>query len=246
MSSTTNRNANTNNAIRIQRVVLIRHGVAQHNLLDPLTGQRPNLRDPKLLDPPLVYQGKQQVLEAGERLATWYRTTQLGETPELIIMSPLTRCLQTSVLAFLPGSGYTCDRGVEPKFYCTELVREAFGMHHPDKRRDRSTLQKYWPSIHMDPNMTESDTAWRPDKRESMTELQHRIAAFWEFLVKRPEENIVVVTHGVWMEACMHQYCPAALDHGQRRVYNCDMFAMDCQSTLDGKFLGLTNARQIQ
>lgn len=122
-------------------MVFVRHGVARHNLLDPVTGNRPNLENPRLLDPPLVYQGKQQALDAGERLRVWWRTFQLGKNVELVVTSPLTRCIQTATLAFLPGDFYTSDQGMEPSFLCTELCREAFGMHYPDKRRELSVLR---------------------------------------------------------------------------------------------------------
>jgi len=47
------------------------------------------------------------------------------------------------MLALLPGDTYTnlTSKKGEPKIYCTELVREAFGQHYPDKRRDKSVLQ---------------------------------------------------------------------------------------------------------
>jgi len=96
----------------------------------------------------------------------------------------------------------------------------------------------------MDPEMEESDNAWRPDSRENMSELTHRISLFLQMLVQHPEGNIVVFTHGVFIEVCIHQYCPQALDNGRKRVYNCDMFAMDCVSR-DGTFLRLDNAHQI-
>ncbi len=128
---------------RIQKVAFVRHGIARHNLWDPVTQQPPRLDDPDLLDPPLVYQGKLQALEAGERMKTWWRTTQLGEEIDLIITSPLTRCIQTTFLGFLPGDAYTNEnsREGEPEVYCTELIREAFGMHYPDKRRSKALLQ---------------------------------------------------------------------------------------------------------
>jgi broad specificity phosphatase PhoE len=126
---------------RVQKVVFVRHGVARHNLVDPATGSHPNLEDPHLLDPPLVYEGKKQALDAGERLRVWWRATQPGENVELVVTSPLSRCIQTATLAFLPGDGYTSDQGTEPSFLCTELCREAFGMHYPDKRRETSLLR---------------------------------------------------------------------------------------------------------
>jgi broad specificity phosphatase PhoE len=267
MSSTSSKRnpSNCNNTTvtttrRIQKVVLIRHGVAQHNIL--VHGQRPNLHDPQLLDPPLTYEGKQQALEVGERLSIWYRTTtlqQLGkEYPQLVLVSPLTRCLQTAMLAFLPGhpSQYSSNNK-QPQWLATDLCREAYGIHYPDRRRNVSVLKQHWPIVEWGHNndeknnsfmMTETDMAWQPDTRETVPEVLHRIAQFWDFVVQRPEEHIVVVTHGVWMETCLHQYCPVALDHGQRRVYNGNMFALDCVSQSQGndvKFLRLENARQI-
>jgi bisphosphoglycerate-dependent phosphoglycerate mutase len=126
---------------RVQKVVFVRHGVARHNLLDPETGTSQNLLDSHLLDPPLVYRGKQQALDAGERLRLWWRTTQLGANIELVVTSPLTRCIQTATLAFLPGDCYTSDQWTEPTFICSELCREAFGKHYPDKRRETSVLR---------------------------------------------------------------------------------------------------------
>ena len=125
---------------KIQTIVFVRHGIARHNLIDPRTGQLPNLKDPTLLDPPLVRDGRLQASDAGERLHVWWHTTQLGERVELVITSPLTRCLQTATLAFLPGLYYT-NGWNEPSFYCTEIVREAYGKHFPDRRRNKSLLQ---------------------------------------------------------------------------------------------------------
>ena len=128
---------------KIQKVAFIRHGVASHNLPDPRTGKRPWLEDPSLWDPALVLSGKEQALRAGENLKTWWTTTQLGEKIEIVVTSPLTRCIQTTMLAFLPGDVYTNSdaRIGEPKILCSELVREAFGMHYPDKRRSKSLLE---------------------------------------------------------------------------------------------------------
>lgn len=124
---------------RIQNVAFVRHGVAKHNILDD-SGRRPDVRLIEYWDPPLLHHGKRQALEAGERLKTWWRTMLQGEQVELIVTSPLTRCLQTALLAFVPGDCYT-NHDSEPKFFCTELVREAIGEHYSDKRRARSLLQ---------------------------------------------------------------------------------------------------------
>jgi hypothetical protein len=122
---------------RTQTVVFMRHAVARHNLPDPHTGRPPDLHSPALLDPPLVTRGKAAALEAGVRIRTWWHMTQYGEPIELIVTSPLTRCIQTSVCAFLPGDSYE----YHTPMICFEDVREAFGSHYPDRRREKSVLQ---------------------------------------------------------------------------------------------------------
>jgi broad specificity phosphatase PhoE len=128
----------TTSRVKTQTVVFVRHGIAQHNIIQP-DGTKPDLRDPNLFDPPLVRDGKFQALDAGERLRMWWKMTQGGKQIELAIASPLTRCLQTASLAFLPGDEY-CKSGKEPTIVCLEQIREAFGMHFPDRRRRKSLL----------------------------------------------------------------------------------------------------------
>jgi broad specificity phosphatase PhoE len=96
------------------------------------------LTDKNLLDPPLVRDGKFQAIEMGDRLKTWWSANQTGQI-ELVISSPLTRCLQTATLAFLPGDRYANEIN-EPRMTCVESIREAYGMHYPDQRRKKSFL----------------------------------------------------------------------------------------------------------
>jgi broad specificity phosphatase PhoE len=93
--------------------------------------------------------------------------------------------------------------------------------------------------------MTERDEAWSATHRESMDELGARVTNFLQTLAQRSETNILVVSHGVFIEVCLNRFCPAALGHGSRRVYNCDMFAGECVS-IQGRFLRLQHFRQIR
>jgi broad specificity phosphatase PhoE len=92
--------------------------------------------------------------------------------------------------------------------------------------------------------MAEIDEAWSPVRRETLIDIQHRINVFLQELSERPERNIVVVSHGVWIECCLHAQCPEALDHGKRRVHNCNIFVGECVSR-DGKFVRLQNVHPI-
>ena len=125
-------------------------------------------------------------------------------------------------------------------------------MHYPDKRRRLSLLKKYWPIFQFPQDMTEYDDAWRPDQREMIEDVQARVSKFLEFIVSRSESFIVIVSHGVFIETLLNTYCPQALQYGQQRVYNCDMYCVDCISSRDntnnsgrGLFIELQNPHKV-
>ena len=199
---------------RYQTVVFVRHAVAKHNF------RGANLEDPSLFDPPLISSGKVSSLQAGESIRVWWKTTQGGEKIDLVLTSPLSRCLQTAALAFMPGDDYEAYT----PFLCFENLREATGLHYPDQRRSKSVLMKHWPMVQFEDRMSECDNLWSEHNREDFRSLQSRITEFVKDLSRMKEENIVVVTHGVWIETLIRMYCPQVLSGG-RRVYNLNAFA---------------------
>lgn len=74
---------------------------------------------------------------AGYNIRAWQKSELNGQSFELLVTSPLTRCIQTTVLAFLPGENYETPQS---NIVCIEDVREAYGMYYPDKRREKSLL----------------------------------------------------------------------------------------------------------
>jgi broad specificity phosphatase PhoE len=98
--------------------------------------------------------------------------------------------------------------------------------------------------VHFDPDMTERDERWKPDKRETWDDVGRRIDHFLAWLVRRSEENVVVVSHGVWIEYLFRLKDPQVLQNGERRVCNLDAFACQCISR-DGRFVRLQNGGQI-
>lgn len=116
-------------------------------------------------------------------------------------------------------------------------------MHYPDRRRKKSVLQNYWPGLELDPGMTEEDEAWSPTSRESVIQLQQRISLFLDYIAKLPQTNIVVITHGVFIEVLLESNCPEAIPNGQR-VDNCDTIIGDCLSE-NGIYKGLQGMRLL-
>ena len=87
-------------------IYLIRHGVARHNVRGP-HGEKPNLLDPSYTDPELIRQGEIQASVLGEQMRTRGLTiddnsmkiednNDTSKPIELVVCSPLTRCLQTA------------------------------------------------------------------------------------------------------------------------------------------------------
>ncbi|KAL3801642.1 hypothetical protein HJC23_013147 [Cyclotella cryptica] len=253
-------------------VYLIRHGVAKHNICNPETGERPDIaNDVTLTDPPLVRQGVWQAQVLGENLRRRGIAAEKGfdqtmdvescdgaATVELVVCSPLTRCLQTASYVF-PGhftrhrnhdtsacsnhsnnhksesisNEYTIIRSRKTpltilngdcRVFCHEDVREAFGMHYPDKRSPLSHLKATFPNVTFHPCMTEHDTAWSPHTRETYHDVIHRVRNFFQWLSHQPHNCIAIVTHGVWMECALMEYCPEVLEGGKKRVYNCEVY----------------------
>jgi len=225
-----------------------KQAVAVHNVPDARTKQYPDLFDPRFTDPPLIPHGTNQASQVALKIQQYLAAMNGGRTDvELVICSPLRRCLQTASLAFPPqqktsGAAATTSPPVmpaepsdpgkrRPRMLLNELVREACGSHYPDKRRDRCDIAAEFPWVQL-PEDFAVDPYWRPDARESQAHLTGRIVAFFQWLASNVREELVgIVSHGVWIETCLMHFCPEVLENGKKRVYNCDSFKADCVST---------------
>lgn len=218
---------------------IIRHGVASHNIpmVDP-NGHyiRPNLSDTRFFDAPLVAQGKRESHQAGVYLKRILLNTKLDG----IICSPLTRCLQTA-------HEIASEIGFKGTWQVREELREAFGIYQSDRRRTKSELESIWRNVNFD--MTEEDECWRPNRRETLNDIDERIDYFLFWLSKNQKQffgcpegspsNLLIVSHGVWMECLFRKYFPSVLEGG-KRVYNCDIYRVDVTGFWSGTNENLT------
>jgi broad specificity phosphatase PhoE len=120
---------------RTQTIIFVRHGVALHNLR--VGNIAPDLTNPYFLDPSLVPYGVQQAADAGEKIRRWLEQRHGRDRVDLALTSPLTRCFQ-STFAILKMSREATE--CETKIVCCEDLREAYGLHYPDRRRSKSHL----------------------------------------------------------------------------------------------------------
>ena len=87
-----------------------------------------------------------------------------------------------------------------------------------------SQLKSKFPTVTYHPSLTEHDNDWQPNTRETRQDVSRRIHTFFRWLLQQPHNNIAIVTHGVWAECALLNYCPKVLQHGEKRVYNCDVY----------------------
>lgn len=187
---------------------LLRHAVAVHNQPEAAA----KLPQEALFDPGLTAQGFAQ--------AEALRPLVQGLGPQLVVSSPLTRALQTTIAVMDDGAGKDGDGSgsssrpppqetgagarATPPIVAVEAVREAYGQFLPDKRRTRAELMAaFSPPVDMS-GLPEGDTLWT-GRRETLDSVLCRARTFvWE-LLRRPERRVLVVSHGVFIQCVLQE-----------------------------------------
>jgi broad specificity phosphatase PhoE len=190
-----------------------RHAQGTHNEIYQQwtikTGKQLNLNEtdptknplllPYVIDAPLTPKGRSQCMEQ--------RTVARAlEGVELIVMSPLIRCLQTAHITFedyLPNN----KRTSKVKWIAHEGIREELGLLLCNKCRPLSETQKLFPNVDFThapfgKNDDQYDDMWEDhaqkhtNTRESIEDMSHRCYDFLvNFVRQRHEREIVVVAH---------------------------------------------------
>lgn len=175
-----------------------RHGQGYHNLLGdvwreldkPINMDSLNVEEnpfvrPEILDAPLTETGRQQCIQQREVASSL--------SPELVVVSPLQRAIQTALLSF-------ADHKDTVPWMAHEGCREELGLLICNKRRPLSDIQQEHPHIDFSLMEHEEDVLFLHDARET---IQAKCERAYEFLVEyirnRPEKEIAVVGHSAWL-----------------------------------------------
>ncbi|EPS67174.1 hypothetical protein M569_07602, partial [Genlisea aurea] len=149
-----------------------------------------------------------------DNLRKYVHSSGIYDKVELVVVSPLLRTMQTAVGVF-GGDGYVNGADVpalmvenswsndhpaisslnSPPFVAMELCREHLGQHWCDKRRSISEYKPIFPAIDFSLIESDDDVLWKHDIREKNEELAARGLKFFDWLSKRKEKEIAVVTH---------------------------------------------------
>jgi broad specificity phosphatase PhoE len=199
-----------NNSQDVKIIHFQRHGQGYHNLLGdvwrelqvPIDMDFRNVREnpflrAEILDSPLTETGRQQCVAQ--------RAEASLLQPQLVVVSPLQRAIQTALLSF------SHHRNDAIPWMAHEGCREELGLLVCNKRRALSEIQQDFPHIDFSFVDSEDDTLFHDDRRETSVEKSERVYSFLvEYIRNRPETEIAVVTHSAWL----FNMCNAVMDCG--------------------------------
>jgi len=194
----------------------IRHGQGFHNV----AGEQDfnSYRSEEFLDAHLTEVGWKQALGLREALRG------AGAAPDLVVVSPLTRTLETAAgclggAALGGGAGAAgalmlAQAGEEGRrtacpgflpgaapFLAHEYCREGHGRHPCDRRSPLRVVRPRFPGVAEWAVETDEDTWFDPAVRESPEHLVRRATAFLAWLRARGEAHIAVVSHAEFLGA---------------------------------------------
>ncbi|KIW68923.1 hypothetical protein PV04_04835 [Phialophora macrospora] len=120
--------------------------------------------------------------------------------PDVYLVSPLDRTLETAQLSF---EGVGPPEATTMMMMVMEKAREGTGIHTCDRRGTVSSIRARYPSYNVDadPFLTEADEFWTPDRREPAAALDKRLRGFFDDLMSNPEilgagkESVSVTSH---------------------------------------------------
>ncbi|KAG0558496.1 hypothetical protein M758_10G030500 [Ceratodon purpureus] len=201
---------------RCKIIHLVRHGQATHNKARIESPNDSVYESELYFDAPLTDLGWTQAQLVHEHIAN---TNSIK--PQLVVTSPLSRCIQTAIGVF--GSGNSLRPSESkfnalmldnvagtrpaisaegcPRFVAVEYCRECMGQHPCDRRRSISELMEQYPAVDFSDIVNDEDVHWKAETRERDEEVRYRAAAFATWLCNQTEQRIAVVAHSGFLWA---------------------------------------------
>lgn len=185
-----------------KNLYLIRHGHSLHNELFNKIGVEA-FRSALTIDSPLTNEGHLQSIELGN---TWQKKNEI----ELILISPLTRTLETAMNIF----GDTNIPMISQEF----LREYPIGEDTCNKRSSLGPLKYKYPKIEFNLDC-DIDTLWT-NKRETIDELEQRLDKMIQYLKERKEKNIAIVGHSSFFGQFKDNHIPYK-ENGDEELKHC-------------------------
>mmetsp|Transcript_17600 Transcript_17600/g.38520 ORF Transcript_17600/g.38520 Transcript_17600/m.38520 type:complete len:354 (-) Transcript_17600:36-1097(-) len=174
-------------------VYLVRHGEGIHNVAERELGserwETVEALSDKYFDAPLNNVGIDQCVDLNKAVVN---AMQDGMKVDVIIVSPLTRAIETAKY------GFASIWGKVPVF-AVEMARERFGKNKCDKRKPITQLKSEFPEVNFDLFMESEQDSWFTTKREDDEAISKRIAYFYNWLIQSQWKNVAIIGHSSYM-----------------------------------------------
>lgn len=180
-----------------------------------------------LYDARLTGKGKRQARKLREMLSNRPSGGRPFTAFDLVIVSPLTRALETAREIFSETPGiYGGDVISPPRMVVSEDCRERHGRDVCDGRRSISELHSEFPMFDFT-ELSQNEDLLHRDERESGIEVRERAIRLLESISARPERCVAVVSHQEFLRHLfgnfgdtLHEADRSAL---QRKAKNCEL-----------------------
>mmetsp|Transcript_23086 Transcript_23086/g.33912 ORF Transcript_23086/g.33912 Transcript_23086/m.33912 type:complete len:550 (-) Transcript_23086:970-2619(-) len=229
-------------AHRTTKVHFIVHAEGHHNVAARnsgcngclLRGNAPAIDHP-LYDASLTSTGVKQAEILRNVLATRPSGSRSFTAFDLVVVSPLTRALETAQLIFGRDPGLAPIGSPEraaglpiraPQLLVREECRERYGHFVCNGRQPVSQLEENFPAFDFSEVLDENDVL-HGDEIESASHCRDRAARFLEWLSCRPEGCVAVVTHGSFLRHLFGQFGDELQEEDReslhREAHNCEL-----------------------
>mmetsp|Transcript_39349 Transcript_39349/g.87968 ORF Transcript_39349/g.87968 Transcript_39349/m.87968 type:complete len:305 (+) Transcript_39349:141-1055(+) len=229
-------------AERTKKIHFIRHAEGFHNVETTIKGTNkclerkegdPPANEHPLYDARLTEKGINQAKALKEHLAHRPSGGRSFTAFDLVVVSPLTRTLETAQHIFGPARkpglpAFLCEGAVQPpRILVREECRERWGQYVCDGRRPIREIAPEFPNFDFSELEYDDDLFYTEDEREPLEHTRARAVQFLEWLKKRPEKCIAVVTHSPFLRHLFMQFgadkSAEDKDTLQRLAGNCEL-----------------------
>jgi len=180
-----------------------------------------------LHDARLTQKGRRQARKLRQMLANRPSGGRPFTAFEMVIVSPLTRALETTreIFSETPGT-YGGEVVPPPRLVVSEDCRERYGRYVCDGRRSVSELHSEFPMFDFT-EVQHNEDVFHADERETAIEVQARAIRLLETISKRPERCVAVVSHSEFLRHLFGQFGDTLHEEDrsclQRAAKNCEL-----------------------
>ena len=180
---------------RAKVIHFVRHAQATSNAAFEVEG-RSAYADEKHVDAKLTEKG----IDQSTALQGVVESEIQDGSIQLVVVSPLTRAIETARIGFRSTIG-------KAPWIALECVRERAGHHPCDRRSTVTELKGRYPEIDWSQMTDDDDTYWNAlgQDRETDEMMVKRANALYDWLEQRPETNIAIVTHSAILSAMFNK-----------------------------------------